>query len=296
MDKQTQDIQNWWNNNPFTLGVGKSDYKKHDLVGRPQGDLNLGFFEEIEKRFRKHSGIGAQEKGEILLSKLVNINLKNKDVLDIATGSGLFAISFAREGAKVVAIDLTPYAVEEAKTNFKVRNIEGKVMQMDAQHMSFENNSYDFVNAWGCLMHMPNTDEAINEIYRVLRPEGEVLAYMYNKSSWPFWFNIFFLRGIILGGLLKYKGNITKLTSRYSDGASTGGNMLTKFFTPEEVRKMFENVGFKKVEVFPWNIGYEPDHWPMRSFPIFKFLPQRIKAWMAERWGYGLIIKAKKLL
>ncbi|MBX4200309.1 class I SAM-dependent methyltransferase [Candidatus Parcubacteria bacterium] len=293
MDKKTQEIQSWWDENPFTLGAA-GDYKTGDLVGRvPEMKLDLKFFEEIERRFRKHSGTGAQELGKPLLSKLVPFSLKGKKVLDIATGSGIFAVQFAKDGAEVTAIDLTAFATIEAKANFKSRFLSGEVIQMDAQNMTFRDHSYDFVNAWGCLMHMPNTEKAVKEIYRVLGHGGRVLGYMYNKSSWPFWFNIIFLRGILMFGLLRY-GSIVRLTSRYSDGASTGGNKLTKFYTPKEVKKIFMEAGFTEVEVFPWDIGYEPDHWPMRSFPVFKYLPKKVKAWMAKRWGYGLIVKAKK--
>ncbi|MFC1734045.1 hypothetical protein ACFL6I_27390, partial [candidate division KSB1 bacterium] len=123
---------------------------------------------------------------------------------------------------------------------------------------------------------------------------GRVLSYMYNKSSWPFWFNLIFVKGILLLGLLRFKGSVIRLTSRYSDGYATGGNPLTKFYTPKEVEVMFRNAGFETVEAYPWDLPYEPDGWPMRVFPIFKFLPKGIKAYMSKNWGYGLIVKAQK--
>lgn len=293
----TEEVRAWWESNPFTFGAATNDYRNRDLVGKlPLEKMNLDYFQEIERRFRKHSGTGAQLPDELLLSKLIDydLSIKDKKVLDIATGSGLFAVAFAQAGANVTAIDLTDFAVRQTKKNLALRNLEGLVLRMDAQKMDLPPLTFQFINAWGCLMHMPDTFRAISNIYRLLVPRGRVVAYMYNKNSWPFWFNIVFLRGILLLGLVKYKGDITRLTSRYSDGASVGGNVLTKFFTPKEVTEMFERAGFKKVKVFPWDIGYEPNHWPMRTFPIFKYLPQRVKAWMSKRWGYGLIIMAEK--
>ncbi len=295
MDNKTREVQEWWDKNPFTLGVA-GDYNKGDLVGRiPYEKMNLQYFEEINRRFRKHSGIGAQKNNEPLLSKLVDYtHFRGMQVLDIATGSGIFATVFAEVGAKVTAIDLTQFAVVQANRNFEMRHLVGEVRQMDAQCLDFSDESFDFVNAWGCLMHMPDTQEAINEIYRVLKPSGKTLAYMYNKSSWPFWFNIFFLRGILLGGLIRYRGNITRLTSRYSDGTATGGNMLTKFYAPKEAQNMFIKAGLKNVVAIPWDIGYEPNHWPVGKFPIFRFFPQVIKKWLSKNFGYGLIITADK--
>ena len=294
--KLNEEIRDWWEKHPFTLGVATKDYKSSDLVGKiPLDKIDLEYFIEIERKFRKHSGIGAQEEGQPLLTKLVNLEaLKGKKVLEIATGPGVHLVPYVQAGAEVVAIDLTSYAVGQATLNLKLRGLPGAVLQMDAQKMTFPDEHFDFVHAWGCLMHMPDTAKAIKEICRVLKSGGVCLAYMYNRSSWPFWFNIIFLRGVLLLGLIRYKGDIDRLTSRYSDGASLGGNMLAKFYRPKTVAKMFKEAGFKDVEVKAWDIGYEPDHWPLRSFPIFKFLPTFLKKYMSKNWGYGLVIHARK--
>jgi ubiquinone/menaquinone biosynthesis C-methylase UbiE len=292
----TSDVERWWEENPFTFGVATRNYQKNDLVGRiAVEEMNLQYFKEVERKFRKHSASAGQEDGDPLLSKLVDYSfIKDKRVLDIACGTGLHAVSFAEKGAIVVGIDITDYAVSQTTRNFELRGLDGEILKMDAQKIEFQDNFFDFVNAWGCLMHMPDTEEAVREIWRVLRPGGRVLAYMYNKNSWPFWFNIFLIRGIIMAQLIRYRGDTTRLTSRYSDGSHKTGNMLTKFFTPKQVEEIFRRAGFNHIEVFPWRIEHEPDHWPMRKFPIFKYLPKSLKNWMAERWGYGLIIKAEK--
>lgn len=203
-------------------------------------------------------------------------------------------VTYAKAGAEVTGIDLTDFAVKHATKNLEFRGLKGTVLKMDAQSLQFPDASFDFVCAWGCLMHMPDTEKAIREINRVLKPGGRVLAYMYNKSSWPFWFNIILVRGILMGKLIKYGFNITRLTSRYSDGNSVGGNMLTKFYTPGEAQRMFLAAGFTKAASAPWELPAEPNGWPMRVLPVFKHLPTAIKRYMAKRWGYGLIIKAEK--
>lgn len=257
--------------------------------------MNLHYFQEIERKFRKHCREGAQEEGAPLFSNLIDYDwLRGKKVLDIATGSGFAMVAFIQGGADVIGIDLTDFAVAQAKRNLAVRNLKGTVIKMDAQQMNFEDESFDFVNAWGCLMHMPDTEKAIGEIYRVLKPGGKVLAYMYNKSSWPFWFNLIFLRGILMGQLIRYRFDIDRLTSRWSDGFSVGGNPLAKFYTPKQAASFFKNAGFSNVSADPWQIPHEPDHWPMKKFPVFRYLPQKIKDFMSKRWGYGLIIQAKK--
>lgn len=289
-------VSDWWENNPFTFGLSE---KSGDLVGRIDfSKMDLNYFKEIERKFRKHTQGGSQEDGAPLFSKLINYSedIAGKKVLDVAIGSGFSMVAFLEGGAaEVTGIDITDYAIAQAKANLECRGLEAraKLIKMDAQDMKFDDNSFDFVDAWGYLMHMPDTQKGVNEIYRVLKPGGKVMAYMYNKSSWPFWFNTFFVKGILLGKLFTYKFNIDQLTSRYSDGYSVGGNMLTKFYTPKQAGALFKNAGFSRVESFPFAIPGEPNSWPFTRFPIFRYLPKFIKNFMSK-WGYAIIVRAQK--
>lgn len=49
--------------------------------------------------------------------------------------------------------------------------------------MEFADGVFDFVFAWGCLMHMPNTVQAVVEIYRVLKSGGKAAGYIYNAEG-----------------------------------------------------------------------------------------------------------------
>ncbi len=150
-EQKTKEVQAWWDKNPFTLGAATGDYKGHDLVGRiPEEKIDLHYFQEVDRRFRKHSGTGAQEDGKPLLSTLIDYQyIRGKKVLDIAVGTGLHSTAFAEQGGEVVGIDLTPFAVMQASKNLELRHVKGSMMQMDAQHMTFSSGSFDFVNAWG---------------------------------------------------------------------------------------------------------------------------------------------------
>ncbi len=292
--KTTEAVESWWNTNPFTyngkVGVGK--------IAETDEALTLQYFDKIDRRFRRHSGGSLQEEGQPLLSKFIDYTaLQGKEVLDIAVGSGFSAVAFARAGAQVTGIDLTEYAILQTKKNFELRGLTPKaVLKMDAQKLDFPDNSFDFISAHGCLMHMPDTQGAVKEMYRVLKPGGKIYVWMYNRG-WYFWFNIIFKRGILLGELFRNGFDVLKMTSKYTDGLPTGGNMHTKMFSRHGFQKLFERGGFSDITIVT---NYNPNEWiyawPMYKFPIGKFIPAVVRKFLSEKAGFAFsaTITAKK--
>lgn len=287
LDAETERVATWWNKNPFTYNGTKG-------VGFDQEKIqNLKFFEKIERRFRRH-GSSYQMVGKPLLSNFFDYtSLRGKKVLDIATGTGLLTVEFARQGALVTGIDITKFAVLATKSNLSLRNLSGEALQMDAQDLKFKDDVFDFACAHGCLMHMPDTQKAINEIHRVLKKNGKAHAWIYHKG-WYYYFGIIFFRGLVLGQLLRYNFNILKLTSRYTDGSSIGGNPHTKFHSSNEAKAYFVKAGFKNIQT---KIVYNPSEfqsWPFASFSVGKFLPEFLKRYLGSKWGLGIVISAEK--
>ena len=164
---------------------------------------------------------------------------------------------------------------------------------MDAQNMDFKDSTFDFVCAQGCLMHMPNMNKALNEIYRVMKKNSTIHAWIYHKG-WYFWFGIVFLRGILLLRLLKYRFNLTKLTSRYTDGSIIGGNPHTTFHSTNEARKKFKNAGFKNIKTYVVFNPIEFESIPTKKINFFRFLPYKTKKFLGKFFGLGMVISATK--
>lgn len=285
MDKaETKKTEDWWDSNPFTynstVGVGR---QSDSIEG-----LDLEYFDNADRKYIKHTEPGTQETGTPVFSNYIDYeSLKGKKVLDIATGTGFATVTFAKYGAEVTGIDITDYAVAQTKRNFELRGLTGKVLKMDAQKLDFPDNTFDFVCAHGCLMHMPDTQGAVKEIYRVLKPGGKVYAWMYNKG-WYYWFGIMFVRGVLLGKLIKYKFNDLKMTSRYSDGLEDGGNPHTKFFTRRGFYNLFKEADFDDVVVKVNHATAEWESWPIRRLNFGWMIPQRIQNFLSVKAGFGL--------
>ncbi|PCI44247.1 MAG: hypothetical protein COB41_04945 [Proteobacteria bacterium] len=119
---------------------------------------------------------GAAPVSERMLD-MVNLRLGSQ-LLDIASGTGEPAIPAAHivgEQGRVIGVDLTEPMLEVAREKAakqNLKNIEFRVM--DAESLDFPADTFDAMTMrWG-LMFMPNPDQCLASVYRVLRPHARI--------------------------------------------------------------------------------------------------------------------------
>ena len=97
-----------------------------------------------------------------------------QEVLDVAAGNGNLALLAAREGAAVVASDLSPAQVElgRARTAEEGYDIEWHVA--DVEELPFEDGRFDCAASVFGAMFAPRPEVAASEMFRVVRPGGTV--------------------------------------------------------------------------------------------------------------------------
>ena len=102
---------------------------------------------------------------------------RGRKVLDAGCGNGRFAFYAAKYGAEVWAIDLGP-AVEVARRNTDQAG-EVQVVQADLHRPPFALESFDFIYSIGVLHHLPDPEQAFQNLLRYLKPDGEIQIYLY---------------------------------------------------------------------------------------------------------------------
>jgi ubiquinone/menaquinone biosynthesis C-methylase UbiE len=100
--------------------------------------------------------------------------IKGKEVLEIATGPGLLAKHVAPAAKRMTATDYSDGMIAEAKKGECPDNLIFEVA--DAVSLPYEDESFDAVLISNALHVMPEPEKALEEIDRVLRPGGILIA------------------------------------------------------------------------------------------------------------------------
>jgi SAM-dependent methyltransferase len=102
------------------------------------------------------------------------------EVLDVACGTGVVALTAARAGARVTGVDLTPELIVRAKENAALMKTEATFLDGDAEALPVPDAKFDFVVSQFGHMFAPRPEVTVKEMLRVLKPGG-IIAF----STWP---------------------------------------------------------------------------------------------------------------
>ncbi len=243
-----------------------------------------------------------RENGE-QVREMGSIELAGKRVLEVGCGAGSSSVMFALRGASVVAVDLTEDALFTTRQKFQLLELPGEVLQADAEELPFGDATFDVVFSSGVLHHTPNTDQAIHEIDRVLKPGGHAVVMLYAKGSFQYLVHLFLVRGLLLGGFFHYGrsrwlGSVTEANWHTKDRER---NPLTKVYSVRAMKRLFHSFEIISLRKHGFN-------WADILPGMYRFL-KRKQVWLGDsmtmlpshrevrigRWaGFSLVIHARK--
>src|SRR3989454_8885992 len=169
-------------------------------------------------------------------------------LLEVGCGMGTDLLQFARGGAKVTGVDLTPRSIEISRQHLNVYGESGDFAISDGENLPFANESFDVVYSNGVLHHTPDTADAAREIHRVLRRGGQARVMLYHRGSAAYWGDIILRHGLLHGELLR--GNSpSDIMSKYVEFNESGGRPLVKVYSRREARELFSMFREVKVQV-----------------------------------------------
>ena len=114
-------------------------------------------------------------------------------VLDVAVGRGANLFPAAEKvgpRGQVIGIDLAEKMLQETKAEIERRNIShATVLQMDAEHLTFDPASFDDVLCGFAIFLFPHLEQALSEFFRVLRIGGKLgITVARNTDALSLWY------------------------------------------------------------------------------------------------------------
>lgn len=115
--------------------------------------------------------------------KALMSNLKGK-VLEIGVGTGYNLVHYNSKTI-VTGIDLSPKMLSKAINKAKKSKKNFSLLVMNAQNLKFKDETFDYIVCTCVLCSIPNPVRALEEMRRVLKPNGQILMleHMISKNS-----------------------------------------------------------------------------------------------------------------
>ena len=120
--------------------------------------------------------------------------VRHKQVLELATGTGLIAKHIVRSADHIEATDASQEMIEQAKQG--VQSIKLYFSVQDMFHLPYADQSFDVVIVSNALHIVPQPEKALAEIHRVLKDDGVLIAPTFTHAGNDFRGNVkaFFMK------------------------------------------------------------------------------------------------------
>jgi len=245
-----------------------------------------------------------------ILESLSKVDWRGKRVLEIGAGVGIDARNIIGRGGVYTGINVDRGSTEATSHALRAFSLPGIALERDATSLEFPDGTFDVVYSFGVLHHIPDVKRAVAEIRRVLKPGGELLVMLYNRSSINYAVEIMFLRklglrilpvpGVI--ALLGWMGLPREKLQRHKElrrqkramtdqdwlSRNTNGpdNPYARVCGAKEAAELFAAFQIESNEVY----FFDHRHWGV----LGHLVPRNLRRALGRRWGWHRIVYARK--
>lgn len=119
------------------------------------------------------------------------MTLQPKVILDVATGTGDFAIQAARDLSpdKIIGVDISTGMMDLGRKKIEEKQLSKQIelRRGDSENLPFEENQFDAVTCAYGVRNFENLEKGLAEMFRVVKPGGKVVVLEFSKPSrFPF--------------------------------------------------------------------------------------------------------------
>lgn len=209
-------------------------------------------------------------------------------LLDAGCGVGFFTRLYARKGFDVHAVDIAPSAAHVTRQSLALEGLPGKVLRASVEDLPFPDKSFDLLVSNGVIHHTPDTEKAVAEFHRVLRPGGLASVCVYYRNALlrpPLWSLVRLALPLLLrksgGRKMAFTARTPEDLARVYDG---DGTPIAKLYTRIEAARLF-----RRFEI----VAMEPHYFPARFLRLLT-PGGRLHEFLDRRFGVLLYVLLRK--
>ncbi|WP_217695741.1 class I SAM-dependent methyltransferase [Mycobacterium sp. SP-6446] len=186
------------------------------------------------------------ERFRALAARVRELLPQGGDMLEVAPGPGYFAVEMAKGAAyRVTGLDISRTMVELARKNAAEAGVEVDFRHGNASAMPFPDESFDLLTCSAAFKNFSEPHQALQEMYRVLRPGGMALVVDLRKD-------------VPMSEIKQHFDTVGLGTvERWMTLAAFRFMLLRRAYTRAQFERMLTDVAFREKEVRNAEIGVE---------------------------------------
>ena len=183
---------------------------------------------------------------QALAQRLVRDIDSGSQILEVAPGPGYLAIEIAKRGSyTITGLDISKTFVEIATGNARKASVKVDFQRGNASAMPFADETFDFILCRAAFKNFSQPLEALNEMHRVLKPEGRALIIDLRKDA-----SMDDISAYIKDANVGWANSlIYKVTFRYL--------LIPRAYSKRQFIEMAADSGFGAAEISESGIGFE---------------------------------------
>lgn len=233
---------------------------KHDESNKPKEQYVHSVFESIAGKydimndilsFRQH-----KRWRKITMKKM---NMQHGDTaVDLCCGTCDWTISMANasESGHIVGLDFSEGMLDVGRHKVGKEGLDKQItlVQGNAMSLPFEDNHFDYATIGFGLRNVPDYNQVLKEMKRVVKPGGMVVCLELSKPTWqPF-------KGLYYFYFQKMLPLMGKLVAKRYEQYKWLPESLALFPGREELSEVFRSIGLTRVEAYPLTGGIAALH------------------------------------
>ncbi|AZZ81558.1 MULTISPECIES: class I SAM-dependent methyltransferase [Gordonia] len=213
--------------------------------------------------------------------------------MELGCGTGFFLLNLMQSGVadKGSVTDLSPGMVKVALRNAENLGLDVDGRVADAEKIPYDDNTFDLVVGHAVLHHIPDVEQALREVLRVLKPGGRFIfagepstigdfyARWMSRATWAVTTNV-----TKFGPLQSWRRPQEELDES-SRAAALEAVVDIHTFDPDELAGIARSAGAAKVATATEELAAAMLGWPVRTFEAA--VPPEKLGWGWARFAFG---------